>query len=84
MDKAFVGHWPNRKLGGRSRNVDIYGYRSGFTRQMLADNGQATPVDRSSPDNSWIDWTLSGGDDPADVVMALESIGLSLADYYAA
>jgi hypothetical protein len=74
----------DRKIGGRARNPDVYDYRSGFSRQMLSDTGQATSTDRSSAENSWIDWTLSGGDDPADVVMALEATGLSLADYYAA
>jgi hypothetical protein len=75
----------DRKIGGRSRRPDVYDYnRSGFTRQMLSDSGQATPTDRSSAENSWIDWTLSDGDDPADVVLALEATGVSLADYYAA
>ena len=74
----------DRKIGGRSRRPDVYDYRSGFARQMLCDRGQATPTGRSSAENSWIDWTLSDGDDPADMVMATEGTGLSLAGYYAA
>lgn len=74
----------DRKIGGRSRKPDVYDYRSGFSRQMLSDQGHATPSNRSSAENPWIEWALSDGDDPADVVMALEATGLSFADYYAA
>ena len=68
----------DRKIGGRSRNVDIYDYRSGFSRQLLSDNGQATPADRSSAENSWINWDQHTGDDPCELAAALESTGITM------
>ena len=40
--------------------------------------------DRSDPENGWIDWRLASGDDPVEVVAALEVTGLTLADLNAA
>jgi hypothetical protein len=68
----------------KAKTPDVFDFRSGFKRQMLSDQGEACPTDRSDPLNGSIDWTFSGGENPADVVMALEATGLSLADYYAA
>ncbi len=53
-------------------------------QQRLDAQGYASPSDRSDANNGWLDWRLASGDDPADVVIALETAGLSLADYYAA
>jgi hypothetical protein len=71
----------DRKIGGRSRRPDVYDYRSGFTRQQLSDNGQATPTDRSSAANSWIDWNTQTGDDPCELAAALETSGVTLSQW---
>jgi hypothetical protein len=68
----------DRKLGGRARRPDVYDYRAGFSQQQIGDHGQATPSDRSDPNNGWINWTLSSGDNPADLVAALETTGITL------
>jgi hypothetical protein len=68
----------DRKLGGRARKPDVYDYRSGFSQHMLSDSGQPTPTDRSSAENSWINWDQSTGDNPADLAAALESTGITL------
>ncbi len=68
----------DRKIGGRSRRPDVYDYRSGFSRQMLSEKGQATPTDRSSAENSWINWDQHTGDDPCELAAALESTGITL------
>jgi hypothetical protein len=73
----------DRRVSGRARRPDVYDYRSGFRQQLLNAQGEASPSDRSAA-NEWIDWEVASGDDPAQVAMALEATGLSLADYYAA
>jgi len=73
----------DRRVSGRARRPDVYDYRSGFRQQLLNAQGEASPSDRSAA-NGWIDWDVAIGDDPAQVAMALEATGLSLADYYAA
>lgn len=73
----------DRKIAGRGRNPDVYDYRAGMKRQMLSGQGKASPTDRSNPDNFWIDWGLSRGDDPAETVAALEGAGMTWAAYAA-
>ena len=73
----------DRRVSGRARRPDVFDFRSGFRQQLLNAQGDASPSDRSAA-NGWIDWRVASGDDPAEVVMALETTGLSLADYYAA
>jgi hypothetical protein len=68
----------DRKLGGRARTPDVYDYRSGFSQQMFSDAGQPTPADRSSAENSWINWDQSTGDDPCLLAAALETASISL------
>jgi hypothetical protein len=68
----------DRKLGGRARRPDVYDFRSGFSQHMLSDTNQPTPTDRSSAENSWINWDQSTGDDPCLLAAALESTGITL------
>ena len=74
----------DRRVAGRARQPDVYDFRSGLKQQRLSGQGQASPSERSDAENGWIDWRVAGGDDPADVVMALEVTGLTLADLNAA
>src|SRR3954468_2568553 len=62
----------DRRIAGRAPHPDVYDYRSGLKRQQLCGQGQASPTERSNPDNSWIDWELESGDDPAELAAALE------------
>ncbi len=72
----------DRKIAGRSRVPDVYDFRSGFKQQQISEQGQANPADRSDPENTWISWNLSGGDNPSDLAAALETSGISLAQWY--
>jgi hypothetical protein len=74
----------DRKVAGRARRPDVFDYRSPLKQQHLDAQGYASPSDRSDANNGWLDWRTASGDDPADVVIALEATGLSLAEYYAA
>ena len=74
----------DRKVAGRARRPDVFDYRSPLKQQRLDAQGCASPTDRGDANNGWIDWRLASGDDPAEVVAALEATGLSLADYYTA
>jgi hypothetical protein len=71
----------DRRIAGRSRNVDIYDYRSGFSQQMISENGQASPSDRSSAANSWITWDHHTGDNPCELAAALETSGISISQW---
>lgn len=71
----------DRRIAGRSRRPDIYDYRAGFTQQQISDQGQANPSDRSDHRNPWINWQVDAGDDPADLAAALETSGVSLAQW---
>ena len=80
-------HWAklwvryDRKIAGRARGFDVYDYRAGMQRQQLSGQGKASPTDRSAPNNAWLDWTVdAGADDPAELVAALEAVGLNSAD----
>jgi hypothetical protein len=74
----------DRRVAGRARRPDVFDYRSPLKQQRLDAQGYPSPSDRSDANNGWLDWRVASGDDPADVVVALEASGLSLADYYAA
>lgn len=71
----------DRKIGGRARTPDIYDYRAGYKQQQISEQGLANPSSRSDAENSWIDWELHSGDDPADLAAALESTGISLSQW---
>jgi hypothetical protein len=71
----------DRKIGGRSRNPDVYDYRGGFSRHLLSEQGEASTSERSSRENSWIDWIVKSGDDPAELASALEESGVTLAQW---
>jgi hypothetical protein len=71
----------DRKLGGRARTPDVFDFRAGFKQQQFSDDGQACPSDRSDPQNAWIDWIVSSGDNPLDLAAALETSGISLAQW---
>ena len=43
-------------------------------------SGLREPERQERPENGWIDWRLASGDEPVEVVAALEVTGLSLAD----
>ena len=70
----------DRRVAGRAPHPDVYDYRSGLKRQQLSGRGQASPSDRSDPQNGWIDWTTSAGDDPAELAAALELAGMTIDD----
>jgi hypothetical protein len=74
----------DRRVAGRGSHPDVFDYRSKMTRQHLSPQGQASPSERSDPDNSWIDWTQSSGDDPAELAAALEEVGMTSEEYHAA
>ena len=72
----------DRRLSGRSRNIDVTDYRSGMKQQELNGKGEACPTDRSDKMNGWIDWTVKAKtDDPALLASALEEVGLSLEEW---
>jgi hypothetical protein len=72
----------NRRLAGRrARTPDVFDYRAGFKQQQFSDDGQACPSDRSDPRNPWINWNTQTGDDPAELTAALETSGVSLAQW---
>jgi hypothetical protein len=77
--KKWVSY--DRKIGGRSRMFDIFDYRANMKRQLLSEQGQPSPSDRSDPANPWIDWGLSAGDNPADLAAALETTGITLSQW---
>src|SRR3954453_22958798 len=80
-------HWAkmwvryDRKIAGRGRNPDVFDYRSNITRQDMDGKGKAHPSERSARINGLIEWGLSDGDDPAELVAALEDVGLTWATY---
>ena len=72
----------DRRLSGRSRNIDVMDYRAGMKQQELNGKGEASPTDRSDKMNGWIDWTVKAKtDDPALLASALEEVGLSLEEW---
>ncbi len=72
----------DRRISGRSRNIDVTDYRSNMKQQELNGKGEACPTDRSDKMNGWIDWAVSSrSDDPALLAMALEQAGISVEEY---
>jgi hypothetical protein len=71
----------DRRIAGRARTPDVYDYRAGYKAQQISEQGMANPADRSDPQNAWIDWVLSSGDDPCALAAALETSGISLAQW---
>jgi hypothetical protein len=71
----------DRKLGGRARTPDIFDFRAGLKQQQISEQGMANPADRSDPQNPWIDWVVSSGDNPADLAAALETCGVTLSQW---
>jgi hypothetical protein len=65
----------DRKIAGRSRMPDVYDYRSHMRQQFLSEQGEASASDRSSSENPWIDWHVQAGDNPGELVAALEGSG---------
>jgi hypothetical protein len=66
----------------RARTPDVFDFRSGLKRQLFSDDGEAArPSDRADAENAWIDWSLPSGDNPADLAAALESSGITLAQF---
>jgi hypothetical protein len=83
-------HWAimhvryDRKVAGRSQHPDVFDYRSGLQRQQLSGQGKVSPTDRSAPINAWIDWAVdAGAGDPAELVAALEAVGLNAEEWVA-
>ena len=72
----------DRRLSGRSRNIDVMDYRAGMKQQEISGKGEVSPTDRSDKNNGWIDWAVSArSDDPAQLASALEEVGLSLEEW---
>ncbi len=72
----------DRRLSGRSRNIDVTDYRANMKQQQISSKGEVSPTDRSDQMNSWIDWTVKAKiDDPALLASALEEVGLSLEEW---
>jgi len=72
----------DRRLSGRSRNIDVMDYRAGMKQQEISGKGEVSPTDRSDKMNGWIDWAVSArSDDPSQLASALEEVGLSLEDW---
>jgi hypothetical protein len=71
----------DRKLGGRARTPDVYDYRAGFKQQQFADDESACPSDRADAANGWIKWNVQSDDNPLDLAAALETSGVSLAQW---
>ncbi len=65
----------------RARTPDVFDSRSGYKQQQFSDDGQACPADRADPMNPWIDWEVSSGDSPLDLAAAIETTGVSLAQF---
>src|SRR5271157_3711554 len=71
----------DRRIAGRGRNPDVYDYRGGFSRHLLSEQGEASTSERSSHENSWIDWIVKSGDDRTELASALEESGVTLAQW---
>ena len=72
----------DRRLSGRSRNIDVMDYRAGMKQQGISGKGEVNPTDRSDKMKGWIDWAVSArSDDPAQLASALEEVGLSLEEW---
>jgi hypothetical protein len=84
-------HWAkqwvryDRRLSGRSQNIDIQDYRTGMVQHLMDQRGQLKPHERSARINGFLDWAgMAKTDDPGALVAALEQAGLTLEEYLAA
>jgi hypothetical protein len=84
-------HWAkqwvryDRRLAGRPRNLDIQDYRTGMVGHLLDGRGRVEPHDRSARINGFLDWTgQARTDEPAALVEALETAGMTFEQYFAA
>lgn len=71
----------DRKVAHRSRTPDVYDYRSGFRRQDLSAQGQASTSEESDRSNSFINWHTDTGEDPGELAAALAEHGLTLEEW---
>jgi len=71
----------DRRIAGRARRPDVFDFRANMKKQMLSEQGQASPTDRSDAGNSWIDWNQHTGDDPAELAISLEETGVRLEEW---
>jgi len=81
-------HWAkqwvryDRRLAGRPRNLDIQDFRAGMVQHLMDGRGRLQPHDRADRANGSLDWTgQARTDDPADLAAALETSGVSLAQF---
>src|SRR5262249_40323749 len=65
----------------RARTPGVFDFRSGLKRQLLSDHEGAAPTDRSDPANQWTNWSVPSGDNPLELVIALEQTGVTLAQF---
>ena len=74
----------DRKIAGRGRGIDVFDYRANMTRQDLDGQGKAHPSERSDRINGWLDWGIdASADHPAELVAALDAVGITSATYAA-
>jgi hypothetical protein len=78
----FVKYDRKPSIVDRARTPDVYDFRSGFKRQMLSEQGEASPTDRSDAANPWINWHVQAGDSPCELAAALEETNVTLAQWY--
>jgi hypothetical protein len=71
----------DRKIAGRARTPDLFDYRSGYKQQQFSDDEQACPSDRADAANGWINWDVQTGANSADLAAALETSGITLAQF---
>ena len=77
--------YQDRRLSGRPRNIDIQDYRAGMVGHLMDGRGRVEPHDRSARINGFLDWTgQARTDEPAALVAALETAGVTFEQYVAA
>jgi hypothetical protein len=84
-------HWAimhvryDRKITGRSRNIDIQDFRANMTQHLMDGRGKLQPHDRADRNNGFLDWSgTARSDDPSKLVAALDVAGVTLEQYFAA
>ena len=78
----FVKYDRKPSIVDRARTPDVYDYRSGFKRQMLSEQGEASPTDRSDAGNTWINWHVQAGDNPCRACLCPGRDRRTLAQWY--
>jgi hypothetical protein len=77
--------YQDRRLSGRPRNIDIQDYRSGMVGHLMDGRGKLKPHDRAARINGFLGWTgQARTDDPAALVEALATAGMTFEQYFAA